>query len=407
MRGNILAIVVLPQSTKIIQADIAGEPVGGQIAVYLSKLAPADVRVLVHPTNDASEERLALWPTVQILSRLEIGDLPQREILIIDSRAWVPEDLIGRLVTEARRLGTSTQLVASVPGLSGHASTLAIYLPPGSARADMFRADRVAPGTGLELILGESVFSRTTSVSAEDLGESRPAILLDSYADLARVEGQVLLTRAYGVMERGVRVRDPHQVWLRGELLCGSDVELDVNVIVEGKVVLGDGVRIGANCILRDSHVGANTRIQPFSLVESAKIGLHATVGPYARIRPISVIGDRVQIGNYVEIKNSEVGSGSRINHHAFVGDALLGDDVTIGAGTITCNHDGVRINRTTIDQGAYIGSGCNLVAPVRIGRGATVGAGSTITHDVPPATLTIARARQVTIDSWRGTRRS
>jgi bifunctional UDP-N-acetylglucosamine pyrophosphorylase/glucosamine-1-phosphate N-acetyltransferase len=130
-------------------------------------------------------------------------------------------------------------------------------------------------------------------------------------------------------------------------------------------------------------------------------------VGPYARVRPGSSIGDHVQIGNYVEIKNSEVGSRSRINHHAFIGDATIGDEVTIGAGTITCNHDGVRINRTVVERGAYIGSGCNLVAPVRIGERATVGAGSTITRDVPGSKLTIARARQTTLDNWRGPRGS
>jgi bifunctional UDP-N-acetylglucosamine pyrophosphorylase/glucosamine-1-phosphate N-acetyltransferase len=204
-------------------------------------------------------------------------------------------------------------------------------------------------------------------------------------------------------MEKGVRIRDPRQIWLRGELVAGLDVEIDINVIVEGKVVLGDGVTIGANCILKDSEIGPKTRINPFSLVERASIGADCIVGPYGRVRPASAIGDGVQIGNYVEIKSSEIGSRSRINHHAFIGDAAVAEDVTIGAGTITCNHDGVRVNRTIIERGAYIGSGCNLVAPLRIGERATVGAGSTITEDVPAATLTVARSKQMTIANWKG----
>jgi bifunctional UDP-N-acetylglucosamine pyrophosphorylase/glucosamine-1-phosphate N-acetyltransferase len=189
-------------------------------------------------------------------------------------------------------------------------------------------------------------------------------------------------------------------------LICGSDVEVEPNVIFEGRVVLGSGVRIGAHCIVKESEIGANTRINPYSSIEHAVIGTSATVGPYARIRPGSHIADAVQIGNYVEIKNSEIGSRTRINHHTFIGDATLGEDVTVGAGTITCNHDGVRVNRTVIERGAYVGSGCNLVAPLRVGEGATIGAGSTITEDVPAMKLTLARPRQATIEHWRGPRR-
>jgi bifunctional UDP-N-acetylglucosamine pyrophosphorylase/glucosamine-1-phosphate N-acetyltransferase len=175
---------------------------------------------------------------------------------------------------------------------------------------------------------------------------------------------------------------------------------------LEGAVVLGDDVKVGAHSIVRDSTIGDQTCIHPFSLVEGARIGSGGFVGPYGRIRPGSVLGDEVQIGNFVEIKGSAIGSGSRINHHAFVGDAKLAERVTIGAGTITCNHDGVGRNETVIGEGAYIGSGCQLVAPVSIGWGATIGAGSTITQDVPPNQLTIARARQTTIADWRGPRR-
>jgi bifunctional UDP-N-acetylglucosamine pyrophosphorylase/glucosamine-1-phosphate N-acetyltransferase len=189
-------------------------------------------------------------------------------------------------------------------------------------------------------------------------------------------------------------------------MVCGSGVEIEPNVIFEGRVVLGNGVKIGAHCIIKESEIGTDTRIHPFSLIEHAVIGANGTIGPYGRIRPGSVIADAVQIGNYVEIKNSDIGSRSRINHHAFIGDATVAEDVTVGAGTITCNHDGVQINRTIIERGAYIGSGCNLVAPLRVGERATIGAGSTITEDVPAMKLTLARPRQMTIERWRGPRR-
>jgi bifunctional UDP-N-acetylglucosamine pyrophosphorylase/glucosamine-1-phosphate N-acetyltransferase len=145
--------------------------------------------------------------------------------------------------------------------------------------------------------------------------------------------------------------------------------------------------------------------LKAFSLVEDAIIGSGCIVGPYARIRPASSIGDKCQVGNFVEVKSSTIGAGSRINHHSFIGDAVLGDRVTIGAGTITCNHDGTKTNHTVIGQDAYIGSGCKLVAPLRVGGAATIGAGSTITEDVPAGTLTLARSRQVTIPHWRGPR--
>ncbi len=197
-------------------------------------------------------------------------------------------------------------------------------------------------------------------------------------------------------------VRDPQRLDIRGTLVCGKGVEVDINVVFEGDVLLEDGVIIGANCILRNCKIGKDTQINPFSLVEEAIIGEKSFVGPYGRLRPGSKVGDNVQIGNFVEIKNANVASMCRINHHSFVGDADLAENVTIGAGTITCNHDGIGINRTTIEEGAYIGSGCNLIAPLKINANSTIASGSTITEEVPGDTLTLARSRQVTIENWK-----
>jgi bifunctional UDP-N-acetylglucosamine pyrophosphorylase/glucosamine-1-phosphate N-acetyltransferase len=173
-------------------------------------------------------------------------------------------------------------------------------------------------------------------------------------------------------------------------------------VIIQGRVTLGDNVIVGPYAILSDAAVGDGTRIGPFTLIDGAEIGSGGRVGPYARLRPGTSIGAQAQIGNFVEIKNSLIGPGARINHHAFVGDATLGSNVTLGAGTITCNHDGTGTARTEIGDGAYIGSGTELVAPIIIGAGATIGAGSTITDDAPPRQLTVARARQVSIVGWK-----
>ena len=207
------------------------------------------------------------------------------------------------------------------------------------------------------------------------------------------------------LLRQGVRFLDPLHVYIRGDLVCGADVEIDINVIFEGKVTLEDGARIGAHSILNNTQIGRNTTIRPFSMVDGSTIGADAAIGPYARIRPGSTIGDRSSIGNYVAIKSSRIGAGARINHHSFVGDADFAENVTIGAGTITCNHDGAVSTHTVIERGAYIGSGCKLVAPLRIGEAATIGAGSTITENVPAGKLALARSRQTTINDWEGPR--
>jgi bifunctional UDP-N-acetylglucosamine pyrophosphorylase / glucosamine-1-phosphate N-acetyltransferase len=220
---------------------------------------------------------------------------------------------------------------------------------------------------------------------------------------LAKRYREELLEKTYKLMADGVQVCDPNRLDIRGELSCGSGVKIDVNVVFEGDVVLEDGVTIGANCVLRDCKIGKGTEINPFTLVESAVVGKQSFIGPYGRVRPGSRVGDSVQIGNFVEVKNVNIASNCKINHLSFIGDADLAENVTIGAGTITCNHDGVGINHTTIEERAYIGSGCELVAPLKINRNAMIASGSTITEEVVGDTLTIARARQVIVEGWHG----
>lgn len=218
---------------------------------------------------------------------------------------------------------------------------------------------------------------------------------------LAQVEAAYRQRQAQELMLAGVTVIDPARLDIRGIVTAGSDVELDVNVILEGKVTLGDRVRIGPNCVIRDSQIGADTRIFANCVLDRAIVGPSCNIGPFARLRPAAALARGVHIGNFVEVKNAKLGEGSKANHLTYLGDAVIGKDVNVGAGTITCNYDGVNKAQTHIEDGVFVGSGSMLVAPVRIGARATIGAGSTITEDAPADKLTLGRSRQVSIDSW------
>ncbi|MBF7053639.1 bifunctional UDP-N-acetylglucosamine diphosphorylase/glucosamine-1-phosphate N-acetyltransferase GlmU [Halomonas sp. KAO] len=218
---------------------------------------------------------------------------------------------------------------------------------------------------------------------------------------MARLERAHQQAIAEKLMTEGVALADPSRLDVRGTLRCGHDVEIDVGCVFEGEVELGEGVRIGPHCVIRDSHIGAESVIEPHSVIEGAVIAGHATIGPFARLRPGSRLAVGTKVGNFVETKNVEVGEGSKINHLSYVGDARLGRGVNVGAGTITCNYDGANKHHTEIDDEAFIGSNSALVAPVSIGRGATVGAGSTVAKDVPDNSLAVTRARQMTKADW------
>ncbi|EEO28521.1 bifunctional UDP-N-acetylglucosamine diphosphorylase/glucosamine-1-phosphate N-acetyltransferase GlmU [Oxalobacter paraformigenes] len=204
------------------------------------------------------------------------------------------------------------------------------------------------------------------------------------------------------LLEKGVGLADPARVDVRGSLRCGRDVFIDVNCVFEGEVVLGDGVTVGPNCVIRNCSIEANAEIRPFCHLDGAKIGAGSLVGPYARLRPGADLGEEVHIGNFVEIKNSRIASQSKANHLAYVGDSSVGSRVNIGAGAITCNYDGANKHKTIIEDDVFIGTNCELVAPVRVGSGATIGAGTTLTKDAPPGSLTVSRARQTTINDWK-----
>jgi bifunctional UDP-N-acetylglucosamine pyrophosphorylase/glucosamine-1-phosphate N-acetyltransferase len=219
---------------------------------------------------------------------------------------------------------------------------------------------------------------------------------------LAEVEAVYRRERARELMIAGVTVVDPARIDIRGDIKVGKDVYLDVNVVLEGKVSLGDRVRVGPNCVLRDVEIEADTEVFPNSVLDRAKIGPDCHIGPFARVRPGTTLARGVHIGNFVEVKNCQIAEGSKANHLTYLGDSVVGTKVNVGAGTVTCNYDGVNKSQTHIEDGAFIGSGSMLVAPVRIGAGATIGANSTITKDAPASQLTLGRAKQVTIEGWK-----
>ena len=264
-----------------------------------------------------------------------------------------------------------------------------------NAQREYYLTDIVA----LAVADGVAIEVRNPSSPHECLG-------VNSKSDLAALERLFQMNQSQRLLEAGVTLADPARIDVRGSLECGRDVSIDVNCVFEGRVVLGDGVNVGANCILRDVTVGSGTEVKPFSLIEEASIGANARIGPYARIRPGTELADDVHIGNFVEVKASTFGRGSKANHLAYVGDSTVGSAVNIGAGTITCNYDGANKHRTVIEDDVHIGSDVQLVAPVTVGKGATIGAGATIVKDVPPGGLTLTEKKQLSKPGWQRPRK-
>jgi bifunctional UDP-N-acetylglucosamine pyrophosphorylase/glucosamine-1-phosphate N-acetyltransferase len=225
---------------------------------------------------------------------------------------------------------------------------------------------------------------------------------INNKVQLATLERVWQQTEANRLMTQGVTLADPARIDVRGNLVCGRDVEIDVGCIFEGEVTLGAGVRVGAYTVIRNATVAQGSQIAPYTHIDASEVGANCHIGPYARLRPGTKLHDDAHVGNFVEIKNSELGKGSKANHLSYVGDCTVGSRVNIGAGMITCNYDGVNKFRTIIEDDAFIGSDTQLVAPVKVGKGATIGAGTTLTRDAPAGELTLSRGRQVTIPGWQ-----
>jgi bifunctional UDP-N-acetylglucosamine pyrophosphorylase/glucosamine-1-phosphate N-acetyltransferase len=269
-------------------------------------------------------------------------------------------------------------------------------LKPNNSQGEYYLTDVIA----LAVAEGVPVYTTQASNDWETVGVNSRAQL----ANLERVWQRELANR---LLEAGVTLLDPSRIDIRGELQCGTDVQIDIGCVFEGKVVLGSGVSVGPHCVIKDAVIDVNTKIQAFSHIDQATVGAGSVIGPYARLRPGTVLAEEVHVGNFVEIKNSDVGAHSKANHLAYVGDATIGKKVNIGAGTITCNYDGVNKHRTIIEDEAFIGSDTQLVAPVTVGKGATLGAGTTLTKDAPANQLTVTRVKQVSLNWQRPTKKS
>jgi bifunctional UDP-N-acetylglucosamine pyrophosphorylase/glucosamine-1-phosphate N-acetyltransferase len=263
-------------------------------------------------------------------------------------------------------------------------------LKPQNAQNEYYLTDIVP------LALADRVAVR--GLPATDAGET---LGVNSKTQLALLERQVQLQTANHLLEQGVTLADPARLDVRGVLDCGRDVSIDIGCIFAGKVILGDDVSVGAHCVLQNIEIRSGTRIEPYSHLVDATIGVNCRIGPYTRIRPGTSLADDVHIGNFVEVKASNIEAGSKASHLAYIGDTSIGRNVNVGAGTITCNYDGANKHRTIIEDDVFIGSDTQLVAPVTVRSGATIGAGSTITREVPAGALAISRAKQVSIDGW------
>lgn len=242
---------------------------------------------------------------------------------------------------------------------------------------------------------GVTIVSAQPDSIAETLGVNSKIQL----AELERIHQQRV---AYALLEQGVTLADPARLDVRGTLTCGKDVSIDVNCVFEGDVVLGDNVTVDANCILHNAVIGTGTHVKPFTHIDNAKVGDNVQLGPYARLRPGTELGNEVHIGNFVEVKNSQIAAMSKANHLAYIGDATIGSRVNVGAGVITCNYDGVNKSRTIIEDDAFIGSDSQLIAPVTIGKGATIGAGTTLSKNAPAEQLTLSRTKQASLAGWQ-----
>jgi bifunctional UDP-N-acetylglucosamine pyrophosphorylase/glucosamine-1-phosphate N-acetyltransferase len=426
---------------------LAGQPMAAHVIDTMRKLAPRAIAVVVGFEADAVEHALAA-PDLRFVrqepprgtgdaTRLALTALPGDGVTLVGvgDVPLVPAASLDALATQARhgRLALLTAQVADPDGLGrvlrdgdGHVKAIVedrdatdeeragdevntgfiaaptallarwvAALTPHNAQNEYYLTDVVAlaRADGIEVV-------------AERAPDEQDVLGINDRAQLAAVERIVQRRRAAALMAAGTTLLDPGRIDLRGTLTCGRDVTIDVGCVFEGSVHLDEGVHVGPYCVLRDVTAGPGTRIEAFSHLEGACIGSQARIGPYARLRPGATLADEVHVGNFVEIKASTLGHGSKANHLAYVGDTEVGAGVNYGAGSITANYDGAAKHKTVIGDNVHVGSNCVLIAPVSVGAGATVGGGSTIVEDVPENTLVVARARQVAIPGWQRPRK-
>ena len=388
------------------------DPSFGKVATVLQAEQKGTGHALLQalPKLDVQEPTLVLYGDVPLTSKKTLAKLAKLAdgVRGQDSAlALLTQDLTnptgyGRIVRDAE--GSVREIVEEKDATPAQKAikeiNTGIMVLPTKALKRWLKALRSSNSQGeyyltdvIAMAVKDGVPIRTTQADYEF-----ETIGVNSRDQLASLERTHQLNIANQLMDAGVSLADPARIDVRGTLECGTDVFIDVGCVFEGCVTLAVGTKIGPYCVIRNSVIGSNVSINAFSHLDGAKVGNHSVVGPYARLRPGADLANDVHIGNFVEVKNSKIAANSKANHLAYVGDSIVGSRVNIGAGTITCNYDGVNKHQTIIEDDAFIGSDTQLVAPVRVGRGATLGAGTTLTKDAPPNQLTVSRAKQISI---------
>ena len=393
--------------------DGAGSPVDGappiDWALQMPQLGTGHAVSQAVPFLDDAEPTLVLYGDVPLVTPATLQRLAQasdggRSVALLTQVMPDPTGL-GRIIRADGRV------VKIVEHKDADAETLRIQeINTGILVAPTSRLKGWLAALGNDNAQGEYYLTDIVAAAVRDgvaVNAVHPAALwetlgVNSKTQLAELERQHQRNLAQALTDAGVTLADPARIDIRGSLVCGRDVAIDVNCVFEGRVTLGDRVKIGANCVIRDAAIAADAEILPMSHLEGAKVGASSRVGPFARLRPGTVLGEHNHVGNFVEFKNARMAAGSKANHLAYVGDADIGARVNIGAGTITCNYDGANKHKTVIEDDVFIGSDSQLVAPVTVRRGATLGAGTTLTREAPADALTISRARQVTVPGWQ-----
>jgi bifunctional UDP-N-acetylglucosamine pyrophosphorylase / glucosamine-1-phosphate N-acetyltransferase len=351
--------------------------------LVLSADVPLVVAGTLQSTLDATAEGALALITV------EVADASGYGRILRDNDGGVIGIVEDKDASEAERAITEINTGILAAGAASLRAWLA-RCDEANAQGERYLTDVIA------LAAGEGV--RVRSVAPGDMEE---VLGVNDRAQLAHLERYYQRRQAQRLMRDGVTIADPARLDIRGEVEIGRDVYLDVNVVLEGKVTIAEGTRIGPNCVIKSAEIGPYTEIHANTIIEQASVGASCRIGPYARLRPGTALAEDVHIGNFVEVKNSRVDRGSKANHLTYLGDSQVGKNVNVGAGTITCNYDGAEKHATIIEDNVFVGSGVELVAPITLHAGATIGAGATVTRDVPAGVLSVNRGRQTTVENW------
>jgi len=382
----------------VLQAEQKGT--GHALLQALPKLDPQEPTLVLY-----GDVPLTTKQTLAKLAKLADGVRGQDSALALLTQTLEDPTGYGRIVRDADGLvvGIVEEKDATPAQKAISEINTGMMVLPTHALKKWLRALRASNAQGeyyltdvIAMAVKDGVPIRTTQ--AEDAYETVGVNSRDQLAALERVHQ---LNLAKQLLDAGVSLADPARIDIRGTLVCGTDVFIDVGCVFEGAVTLGSGTQVGPYCVIRNSEIAHDVTIHAFSHIDGATVGAQSLIGPYARLRPGASLANDVHIGNFVEVKNSKIAANSKANHLAYVGDSIVGSRVNIGAGTITCNYDGVNKHQTIIEDDVFIGSDTQLVAPVRVGRGATLGAGTTLTKDAPPNQLTVSRAKQISLQ-WQ-----